>query len=97
MCGCNKISSVQGQDPSYLEDWSEATLGEALMMLTRPYGKHTTVRKYVMRCLSKATDDELVFWLPQIVQSLRTDSNDPSSLRKCALILYCILDIPLEG
>jgi hypothetical protein len=54
-----------------------------MMMLTKSYGRHVTVRKYVMRCLGKATDEELVFWLPQIIQSLRTDADDESSLSQC--------------
>lgn len=76
---------VQGQDPKQLDAWAEVSLGEAMMLLTKSYGRHPPVRKYVMKCLGKATDDELVFWLPQIVQSLRTDSNDAFSLRKYAL------------
>lgn len=52
-------------------------------MLTKPLGRTSEVRKYVLKCLAQASDDELVFWLPQIVQSLRTDSNDTSSLRQC--------------
>ena len=82
-----QCNALQGQDPRQLDGWAEASLGEAMMMLTQPHGRHATVRKYVMRCLSKASDEELVFWLPQIVQSLRTDSNDAVSLRKCAPFL----------
>lgn len=71
-----------GRKPTELASWATLDLAEALAMLTRPYRSLPAVRQYVMRCLSQASDDDLVFWLPQVVQQLRGDKD--GALRQCA-------------
>lgn len=69
-------------EPVQLAQWAPLGLAEALAMLTQSYRGVPAVRQYVMRCLSKASDDDLVFWLPQVVQQLRGDRD--GALRQCA-------------
>lgn len=71
-------------EPVQLAHWAPLGLAEALGMLTRPYRAKREVRQYVMRCLSQASDDEFVFWLPQIVQQLRGDKD--GVLRECVFV-----------
>lgn len=72
----------QGMEPVDLANWATMGLADALAMLTRPYRGSASVRSYVMRCLSQASDDDLVFWLPQVVQQLRGDKD--GTLRRYA-------------
>lgn len=67
--------------PVQLAEWAPLGLSGALGMLIRPYRAVREVRKYVMRCLSEASDDQFVFWLPQVVQQLRGDKD--GALREC--------------
>ena len=70
-----------------LATWSPTTVGEALLLLAGSAGTHVDVRQYVMRSLSTASDEELVFWLPQTLQALR---NDDGVLAQCASFASCI-------
>lgn len=80
-----KACRESGTKPVFLEQWAPLSLSDSLAMLTHPYRDVTEVRHYVMRCLAKASDDDLVFWLPQVVQQLRGDKD--GALRRCALLV----------
>jgi phosphatidylinositol 4-kinase A len=56
-----------------LHGWTTTSVAEALQLLAGPSGVKAEVKEYVMRSLSTAIDEELAFWLPQMLQGLRHD------------------------
>jgi hypothetical protein len=72
-----------------LSGWTTTSVVDALQLLAGPSGRKAEVREYVMRSLSTATDGELVFWLPQMLQSLR---HDDGRLARCVIPM---LSLPL--
>ena len=77
---------------SALDSWAPTTVAEALLLLAGLSGRNAHVRKYVMRSMSTATDEELSFWLPQTLQALR---NDDGSLARCVHLQLLTFTRPL--
>jgi len=53
--------------------WTPCSLTTALKFLAKPYATHRLINEYAIHSLHSHTDTEVVFYLPQIVQSLRFD------------------------
>lgn len=53
---------------------------DALELLSPDFAQNEEVREYAVRVLETATDDEIMSYLLQLVQALRYESRDDSSL-----------------
>jgi hypothetical protein len=58
-----------------LHIWAPAHAVEALELLSGPAAHHPEARAFAMRCLLNTPPKQAVFFLPQLVQSLRYDSD----------------------
>eukprot|EP00884_Botryococcus_braunii_P016006 jgi/Botrbrau1/3089/Bobra.0070s0075.1 len=58
-----------------LQLWAPAPLLQALEMMGGPAGNLTQVRAYALRSLQACSSEEVVFFLPQLVQLLRGDES----------------------
>jgi phosphatidylinositol 4-kinase len=67
------ISSAEQSKFSLLSSWATVGLSEAIHLMTMPSGRHPLVVKYVLRSLQSCDPEEIAFFLPQLVQSLRHD------------------------
>lgn len=56
-----------------LSEWSEPTVEDALVLVSRFFAFNTIVRKYAVNILKKADDDTIIDILLQLVQGLRYD------------------------
>ncbi|KAL9650562.1 hypothetical protein ABK040_004779 [Willaertia magna] len=56
--------------------WAPTTLTNALTFLNAPLVENIYVQQYAIRTLRKYTPEEVVFYLPQLVQCLRHDTNN---------------------
>eukprot|EP00762_Andalucia_godoyi_P001891 ANDGO_06107.mRNA.1 Phosphatidylinositol 4-kinase alpha 1 len=54
-----------------LSHWISVSLEIVIPMFSESFMQHPNVRRYVLRCLSDSSPDDIVFFLPQIIQSLR--------------------------
>ncbi|KAF1934842.1 phosphatidylinositol 3-kinase [Clathrospora elynae] len=64
-----------------LDKWAEIDVDDALELLG-PHFDHPVVRSYAVERLKKADDEELQLYLLQLVQALKYDSGDDSSLAR---------------
>lgn len=67
------IGSSEQSKYSLLASWATVGLSEAIHLMTMPSGRHPLVVKYVLRSLQSCDPEEIAFFLPQLVQSLRHD------------------------
>jgi hypothetical protein len=61
---------------TYLSDWTPGSLEDTFPFLDPAFSKHPAVRRYVLKSLKSCSARELVFFLPQIIQTLRHDATN---------------------
>ncbi|KXZ46150.1 hypothetical protein GPECTOR_46g219 [Gonium pectorale] len=55
--------------------WAPAGVVEGLQLMCGPAQAHTGIKAYALRCLHAAPPAKVAFFLPQLVQALRTDTD----------------------
>jgi hypothetical protein len=58
---------------NWLPHWAPCSITQALEFLTPPYKGHKRVMSYVLRVMEMYPPEEVTFFMPQLVQSLRYD------------------------
>eukprot|EP00878_Enallax_costatus_P012821 GHUV01013388.1.p1 GENE.GHUV01013388.1~~GHUV01013388.1.p1 ORF type:complete len:2087 (+),score=705.77 GHUV01013388.1:215-6475(+) len=59
----------------YLAVWTPGSAAQGLQLLSGPEGTQAAVRSYAVKCLFNEKPEKLVFFLPQLVQLLRGDTD----------------------
>eukprot|EP00736_Rhodelphis_marinus_P008656 Rmarinus@m.12732 len=70
------LPNIQSDIPElrWLHLWTCTDLPIAVSYLDQPYRSHACVSRYTIRSLQSKKDEDLIFYLPQLVQALRFDS-----------------------
>jgi len=63
-----------------MNKWETIDIADALGLLSHEFANLPIVRNYAVKCLSRAKDEELQYYLLQLVQSLRYDKGGESPL-----------------
>jgi len=63
-----------GKDLSYLLFWKSTDPATALGLFSQRFNPHSYTAQYAVRCLRSFQEEQILFYIPQLVQALRYDS-----------------------
>ncbi|KAF5834125.1 kinase-like domain-containing protein [Dunaliella salina] len=73
----DRLQAAAAKNPAlqHLAAWAPGKIVEGLQLISSPAGRNPLVKAYAARCLDNTPPAEVAFYLPQLVQSLRNDSD----------------------